>query len=262
MLFRLIILVSCFLLVAPAWAEDGEQAALEDIANALIQGDAKGAYGTQYYQSLPITADGKRLIRIYAQPYSRVVELVGRNLWYELQDTQPLRPVLREWMLEEYRREFPMLAFEFTEDPALANLYTLEARFVPNNKSGQRWSEDAYKETAANSMHAGIAGRRSMLINFNTLGNPWLAQAIARNKSAVLRATMLNEMFNGLSVRDFQDLDEGRLQPATRQWLNAHRAHLDDYTITRSGGPAEDEFLKPLDKILIRKLFGVGVQAQ
>jgi len=73
---------------------------------------------------------------------------------------------------------------------------------------------------------------------------------------------MLNEMFGGLSSHDFQDLDESKLQPATRRCLNAHRAHTGDNAITWSGGQREDEFLKPLDKISLRKLFGAGAQPQ
>ena len=66
---------------------------------------------------------------------------------------------------------------------------------------------------------------------------------------------ILNEIFNGLGVNDFQKLDENKLSQPTRDWLTTHRAHIDDYTITRSGGPRDDEHLKALDKVIVGKLF-------
>lgn len=250
---RLASLILGCLLAFPAWADGAEDAALKEIASALVWGDSYGPYGARYYQSLPIV-DGKRLVRIYAAPYPRELAFVQKNLWYELADARVLDEKMKSWMLETYNREFPQMKFEFTNDPNDANLFTVEARFVPNATSGKSRPAEAYYKTAANSMNASIAGKRRALVHFNTLGNPWLGQAIAENLGPVVRAIMLNEMFNGFAVRDFQELDESKLSKPTRDWLEAHRANIDDYTITRSGGPREDEHLKPLDRIILQQI--------
>lgn len=254
MLRRFIVaLVCCFALQAQAAPTD--DAALHEIADALIQKGADGkAYGSLYYRSLPLTADGARVIRLYTKPYARVVGLVRRSLWYELVDTQAVRPTVQQWALDVYAREFPQLRFELTDDAAQANLFMVEARFVPNTYSGKVRPADTYYKVAANSMNASIGGRRSAIININSGGNPWLAKLIAADEGATVRATLLNEMFNGFSISDFQDLNVQALSPATQAWLAVHRTSIDDYTITRSGGPREDEHLKPLDRLIAEKL--------
>jgi hypothetical protein len=252
-------LIACVVaaLLAPAALADGaETAALGEIADALIQKGPDGvAYGARYYQSLPVTADGKRLIKIYMQPYPREVALINRNLWYQLADAAPVGASLQQWVLEEYRGEFPQLSFEVTNDPAQATMFMLEARFVPNPQSGKQRATDNYYKTAANSMNAKVGANLCALIHFNSIGNPWLRKAIDEGKSSVVRATILNELFNGFAVSDFQDLDAGKLSPATQAWLAAHRTTIDDYTITRSGGPMEDVHLKALDHVIVEKLF-------
>lgn len=249
-----ILLGFCCLIYVPAHAADSNTA-LNEIADALIQRGVDGVpYGSLYYRSLPMGEDGKRIVRIYAKPYPRELALANRALWYAMADAAPLSPTMQQWVLQEYNREWSQLRFEVTDDPAQATMFMVEARFVPNAQSGKQRDAKAYYQTAANSMNASVGGVRSALIHFNSIGNPWLRKAIDANQGSVVRATMLNELFNGFAVLDFQELNVAKLSPTTQQWLAAHRARIDDYTVTRSGGPLEDEYLKPLDKILIEKL--------
>lgn len=252
---RFLIALVLVCLVAPI-ARANDAAALDAIAYALIQRGADGVpYGTLYYRALPQAGDGRKLVRIYPKPYARELALVNRSLWYRLVDAQPLSPTMQAWLLEVYRREFPQLQFEITDDPTQANLYTVEARFVPNPHSGKQRPANAYYKTAGNSMNASIHGRLSALIHFNSIGNPWMRTAIDREQGAVIRATMLNEFFNGLAVSDFQDLKPQTLNAEAQTWLTAHHTTIDDYTITRSGGPRDDEHLKPLDRAILQQLF-------
>jgi hypothetical protein len=180
---------------------------------------------------------------------------VNAHLWYQLDTPAPLRDQMVAWVLEVYRREFPQLAFEVTDDPANASMFMVEATFTPSATEAKRRAADAYLKTAANSMNASINGRPAAIINFNSLGNPWLAQAIEKNQGAVVRATILNEFFNGFAVSDFQDLKPESLSQPTQAWLTQHRARIDDVTITRSGGPREDERLKSLDQKILHQLW-------
>lgn len=253
--FLCILMVVMMLFSTPVVADEADDAALNEIASALIQKGHNGvAYGSTFYAALPKAPDGKRIIRIYPKPYDREMALINKNLWYQLNDPKPLRPQLQEWVLETYTREFPAIYFEITDDPEQASMFMLEAQFVPNATSGKSRPPEAYTMTAANSMNAGIHGHICGLIHFN-LGNPWLKQYIENGAGPVVRATILNEFFNAFAVSDFQDLDATKLSPTTQAWLTAHRANIDDYTITRSGGPRDDEHLKALDRIIINRLF-------
>jgi hypothetical protein len=258
--FHITTLLLSLLLVTPAFAQTPDDTALKEIATALIQKDARGvAHGTRFYQSLPNAADGRRIMRIYTKPYPRVAQLVNGNLWYQLTETAALSEQMKAWVLEVYSREFPQIVFEITDDPAQATMFMVEAKFAPSANEAKRLAPDAYVETAANSMNASINGKRSAIINFNSLGNPWLRQAINKQQGAVVRAIILNEFFNGFAVSDFQNVTPDTLSEPTRAWLEVNRPRIDQFTITRSGGPREDERLKPLDRQIIRALFAIPV---
>ena len=239
-------------------AED--DAPLNELAEALIERMPDGTpFGQFMIGSLPRAADGKPILRFYFAPDPASMEKLhaysGR--WYELVNPHAVSPQIQAWTLEELNREISLMHIEATNDPAQAVVYVSESAFAPRTDGGPRRPDAMYRTVAANTVFLALRSRGALaFINLNSEGNPAFRKIIAEGRGAVVRATMLNEFFNAIGVKDFQNLDQSKLSPATRSWLAEHQAAIDDYTITRSGGPLEDERLKKLDFIILGKLLG------
>lgn len=223
------------------------------------------SYGSKLLAGLDKTAAGKRVVHFYSKPMQRAVSLVNNSLTHELSSPAPLRDRIEAWAMEVYAREFPGLKFVHTDSENEADMIIFEAEFKPNSKNKKSRTETELRATAATSMLANINGKKRALITLNTAGNPWFKQAIESGRGEIVRATLLNEFFNGLAVDDYQSLDLSKLKDrkAYEEWLAYIKSQgktVDDFTVTRSGGPMDDEKIKALDKVIIGRIEGeVGV---
>lgn len=246
------------------------RAALEELAEALLYLDdeERGGYlGARFVASLDEGPGGEPLVRIFAGSpsmacgASSVVEaaVCGNRLGkgtFLFQTFRPVRPDLREIMVEVCNEQFEGLDFVLTDDPWEANVYALETTFVPNPRHADPMNADnnysAYTMTAKSDPPVSI-------IALNTGGSNDFTRAIEEGDPVQLEATFLNEMMNALGVMDLQNVDTTTLSRPNQVWgARLERDHgndaLDRFTITDSNHSGPGNELLELDRMIVRRI--------
>lgn len=240
-------------------AANAEQAALQDIAQALIerinpdetelaQAYAKGA---MFLAHLP-EKDGIRTCRIYTKPYTRMLIPASAEGEYFISDGEPLPDDVVDWMLGLYNKTFSDLGigdivFDRAQTPEEADLFVLEGALVSKDGNDLITKLDAGKTWAqtADAIPLSEGDKWNSLTALNANGSKevarWIEQARTSQDPAEqissrrgIESILLTHLFHALSIdgESLRTVASIRNLPveheSTRKWIEENWIDADN----------------------------------
>lgn len=232
--------------------EEELSAILEDMAHGLIYRENGISLGARFLAGLE-EENGEIVARIYNGSWGPAVARTNELAqgYYRLEEgTNSISETLETHAITAFSRILPEVSFTFVDNPAEADIIIQSEPFA---RSGTR---DTGKTLANSVLPTEIEGRYRAIINLNTAQTD-LQGWINEDNRVYLESLLMNEFFNaGLAVLDYEKLTPLRMEDHQAKMnlvstLIARGSGIDEFTITRSNGPEDDNVLKRLD-IMIR----------